>query len=338
MYGSDHCPVYIDLHDSITQEDGTILHLRDLLDPPNRPPSTAPMYPTDPPRLALEPPRFATKFYDEFSGRQKTLKSFFSGTTNGTKKSVPSESPDHETPPPVAEPNETKPAIKPASPPPPPVTTPFGIARAAFNSIESQPGPSRYSHIDMIKEKDEPRPPVKKRKSGQAKLSSFFNPPPSKDKSRSISPDRVAPQPSQSSTNGTHHFPSTSLHASTNGTLPSLSPSLDPDEDALIAQAIAEADEVQATQRAEKNAQAAPIWANVFAKKLPPLCNVHHKPCKDYSERDSERSISSAAYFAQSSRSPDRTRARGSGFVLCRSCGATWEEVLIQTQTGWSGI
>ena len=61
-------------------------------------------------------------------------------------------------------------------------------------------------------------------------------------------------------------------------------PPADPEEEALIAQAIAEADEEKASKRAETNAQAAPIWANVFAKKLPPLCSVHQKPCKDFSE------------------------------------------------------
>jgi AP endonuclease-2 len=55
------------------------------------------------------------------------------------------------------------------------------------------------------------------------------------------------------------------------------------DEDALIAQAIAEADEEKASKRAKTNADAAPVWSNLFAKKLPPLCTVHQKPCKDFS-------------------------------------------------------
>ena len=67
VYGSDHCPVYLDLHDSIETPTGT-LQLRDMLNPSNRTPSTAPLYPCDPPRTAPEPPRFATKFLEEFSG------------------------------------------------------------------------------------------------------------------------------------------------------------------------------------------------------------------------------------------------------------------------------
>ncbi|KAL1412735.1 Class II abasic (AP) endonuclease [Vanrija albida] len=46
VHGSDHCPVYIDLHDSI-ELDGQTIYLRDLLNPKDRPPSTAPVYPSD---------------------------------------------------------------------------------------------------------------------------------------------------------------------------------------------------------------------------------------------------------------------------------------------------
>lgn len=65
--GSDHCPVYIDLHDEITTHDGTKLTLRDAM------------------KLSVDggddttrdAPRLASKYWDEYSGKQKLLSNFF---------------------------------------------------------------------------------------------------------------------------------------------------------------------------------------------------------------------------------------------------------------------
>ncbi|KAG8769008.1 Class II abasic (AP) endonuclease [Ceratobasidium sp. 428] len=65
--GSDHCPVFIDLHDEITLPDGQILHLVDKISPPS-----------DETGRRKDPPPISTKFWEEFSGRQKLLSSFFS--------------------------------------------------------------------------------------------------------------------------------------------------------------------------------------------------------------------------------------------------------------------
>ena len=60
--GSDHCPVFVDLHEQITTSDGSVLQLRDLLGAGN--PDSA-------------PPRLATRFWDECSGKQTQLHKFF---------------------------------------------------------------------------------------------------------------------------------------------------------------------------------------------------------------------------------------------------------------------
>jgi AP endonuclease-2 len=56
------------------------------------------------------------------------------------------------------------------------------------------------------------------------------------------------------------------------------------EEEALIRQAIDDAEKEKEEKRAAKRAEAAPVWSNLFAKKLPPLCTVHQKPCRDFSE------------------------------------------------------
>ncbi|SPO35256.1 related to APN2 - AP endonuclease, exonuclease III homolog [Pseudozyma flocculosa] len=61
IYGSDHCPIYLDMHDS-REIDGRTVYLKDLMHGGSSRP----------------PPPLAACFYDEFSGKQRKLASFFS--------------------------------------------------------------------------------------------------------------------------------------------------------------------------------------------------------------------------------------------------------------------
>jgi len=321
VFGSDHCPVYIDLHDSITTETGEVLYIKDQLNPPNRPPSTAPLYPTDPPRTAPEPPRFATKFLDEFSGKQQTLKSFFGG---GRKKSesvvssspTPTASeagPTGSTKPPATDKEEViaERAPEGLSAPVDSVATPFGLARAAFDSIDTSPSAStnaqasssrprsrsKSTTIDLTadepiptqstdrttpitrptKGKAQPKKPTKSPNPSQTKLSTFFQPP-AKAKRKSPPSPEIILQPRKR----TSPLPEVDPDPLVDTDIPELGP--DPVEEAAIAQAVAEADQERSEQRAVQKAKAAPVWNELFAKKLPPLCTVHQKPCKDFSK------------------------------------------------------
>lgn len=348
VYGSDHCPVYVDLHESIVTPEGGILYLRDMLNPKDRPPSTSPVYPNDVKREAPEPPRFATKFMDEFSGRQTSLKSFFGGgskrarektneasftTSVGASASASSApTPTASEPSLVAQNIASIPAAsesarsKVVSPPQAleeSASTPFSLARAAFSSLDNPvPVPSRelYSKgskgtpveatssfkqekssakpIDMtlddepilISSKSKNRPVPKptrfssgsKSASSQAKLSSFFSQPHTEGKRKSPPPlSSALPTSKRPSLEPLPQSNNDLLVASPSGTTAEdESQGMTEKENQLISQAIAEAD----ADRAEKNAKAAPQWSTLFAKKLPPLCTVHHKPCKDFSE------------------------------------------------------
>nr|XP_019044186.1 exodeoxyribonuclease III [Kwoniella bestiolae CBS 10118]OCF23116.1 exodeoxyribonuclease III [Kwoniella bestiolae CBS 10118] len=365
VYGSDHCPVYIDLHETINHPEKGKLHLKDMLNPPDRPLSRAPVYPNDVPRAAPEPPRFATKYFDEFSGRQTTLKNFFGGGGSRKKDDIPKPSPSPT--PPVASRSTATPApteitaedsqpvitlsngvAEPSIGPDESIATPFSLARAAFDSIDtpSQPqaGPSvskpsqeplstthsnkpplhtqRQSSldnaIDMTFDEDDisftstnaaagsskVKPPssikTKSSKStnsksstttgSQTKLSSFFSQPPSSAKRKpSSSPVNVQPRtksarPSISSISPSR---SSSIFLQTHPTAveppieePSEHVGWTEQEDELINQAIQDAER----DRKAKNDSAKPVWGELFAKKLPPLCTVHGKPCKDFCE------------------------------------------------------
>lgn len=127
VYGSDHCPVYIDLHESI-ERDGETIYIRDLLNPVDRPPSTGTVFPWDEPRSAPQPPRFATKFMEEFSTKQRTLKSLWANTKPKVK-TVQKKAEETR--------DELEP-LKEKTPPQEPSTT-MGIARAAFEVLDAPP-------------------------------------------------------------------------------------------------------------------------------------------------------------------------------------------------------
>ena len=330
VYGSDHCPVYIDLHECAEIPGKGMLQLRDMLNPPDRQPSTAPLYPVDPPRTALEPPRFATKFFEEFSGRQTSLKSFFGSQSRPIRKPSmsaslvslsptpgPAESP-------VPEEEQSLPAMPTFTPSAPAVdeslSAPFSLARAAFDSIDTLPPKESGSPQNAQKgqngesitsrkpgqaasaihttadegfssREDSPKASLAKQTptngqskkksakappSGQTKLFSFFAQPPSKAKCESPSPTPPPPK-SQSSSPASTRRPGIL-------TPPARSKKTE-EEDQIIAHAIAESDAETASKRAATNAEAAPIWSSLLAKKLPPFCAVHQKPCRDYSQR-----------------------------------------------------
>lgn len=80
--GSDHCPVYLDLHDEITDEDGPRRTLREAMRVPFTPAQTENTQ-TETRQDSL--PRLAASHWDEYSGKQKLLSSFFGKGSAGKK-------------------------------------------------------------------------------------------------------------------------------------------------------------------------------------------------------------------------------------------------------------
>jgi AP endonuclease-2 len=120
--------------------------------------------------------------------------------------------------------------------------------------------------------------PAKASVGSQTKLSNFFQQPPNKAKRKASATPEAPVQVKRSISSPLLDKEDSHL----DWDIPCQEP--DPGEEALIAQAVAEADADREERRAEQKAKVTPKWNELFAKKLPPLCTVHQKPCKDFSE------------------------------------------------------
>ncbi|GAA6023706.1 hypothetical protein JCM11491_005280 [Sporobolomyces phaffii] len=258
VVGSDHCPVYLDLHDSVEIPGRGTVHLWDELNAGRKPGDDLP-----------EPPAFATKFYNEFSGKQKLLSSFF-GRGAPSAATGPSPSPQ---------------LVASTSKPISSDTTPHDTATISNDSkVETA---SKKSEKGKGKEVEREKPVEKKK--GQQSLSSFFRPPPApeppaKKRKKSSTPSAT---PSQKKKKTTPPPPPSQPQPR-----PSPSPTtsqLDerPDDDDIIIvdddgapPSPARHDSDTAEAVAQVNARAASVWQNVFAPKAVPLCTDHNEPTK----------------------------------------------------------
>ena len=175
LKGSDHCPIYIDLHDEITTDAGERLSLRDMLS-------------TDGNKAG--PPRLAARWWDEYSGKQTLLSTFFAKgkevtTTDNSLFVSVSPTPDTESFTVVHHDHIQPPSDLPPSTHPPmrPEESTFTSAIQSFtlspnlqpNLISpSQAKPSSSSAKRNATTDIEHKKAPKKLKGKQSKLSSFF--------------------------------------------------------------------------------------------------------------------------------------------------------------------
>lgn len=246
IMGSDHCPVYVDLHEEITQADGTKLRLKDLMNAGQRVPLPASLQSLkDENRSAPEPPPSATKFWDEFSGKQKSLKDFFGKPKAAKQPSAPKEVVVHNA--------KSKIEAAPIEPSPEPSTS---------SRSQSGPPPGASGVADAFAALEQAgraqSKPAKaksaKQHAEQPKVSTFFRPP------------RTATPPSPSD-------------CGSDVEILQSPPSTERDE--MIARALAESEAQDIGS--SNNAQAVNTWSSIFAKKVPPKCVVHGQPCKLFS-------------------------------------------------------
>lgn len=276
--GSDHCPVFVDLHEEITTDTGERLVLRERVH-------------MDVDAAKREPPRLAAKHWSEFQGKQTLMSSFFTKRVAETS------------PPPTVPPNglstlATAFGALETQPPPLPVEEPPASNASQPLSASSQPdiefsvppspSPATVSptasqaSLKPSQESRESRKRTrtdtstsgtakqKKLKAGQTKLSSFFSKPPS-----TTSTPTAAPTKAPSS--GWCPSPEIIDLCEDSEEMPSSLPTITSD-----IRLPAENDTSPSSQGkgSEKNGKTS--WSALFKPVPTPLCNVHQEPAKEF--------------------------------------------------------
>ena len=271
--GSDHCPIYVDLHEEI-EVDGRKLNLREQ------------MLGSDPPK---QPPRIATRYWDEYSGKQTMLSSFF-----GKKGSQPpaTQKPDmvtkassvlsldldieiEELPPP-----SSSQATRTSSPPPETDTQPTRSLKrkeASSHSASQTPRPSSVATRLTKKQKVGT-------KSGQTKLSSFFAAPsnksgagskPSQPPSEIVQLDLDDPSPPLTQQSST-------FSQSDDAEQPESDYQLDSPLDFSSQTTQTSLSNRSASSSQSKSSKStAASWSTIMAPLVAPLCTVHREPAKE---------------------------------------------------------
>ncbi|KAI0675973.1 DNase I-like protein [Trametes maxima] len=273
LKGSDHCPVYVDLRDEITLDTGERLKLRDAMKQTSR---------------ERQPPRIAAKFWDEFSGKQTVLSSFF-GKRTASKDVIDDVHAASQTPLASQEPTNsshgvTSQALTDAALPAAPLPLP-SASEAPRKFRPAQPA----SVTNKRRPTENPAKSSKKQKvvKGQASIATFFSKPLA---SKSPAPkangiieiedegDDVSTPASSSS-----HRPASALSQAEQDQL---------DADYRLACELAKADAPaddepspspsSSASGASSSQQKKSAWSDLFARVPPPNCTVHGEPAKLY--------------------------------------------------------
>lgn len=265
--GSDHCPVYLDLHDEIVDADGRVVRLQDVLGSKHGSISDK------------ETPRLASKFWDEYSGKQMLLENFFGKTnTSSTITSLSlSPPPVHvnkhpESKVPVPEEAKafhdfsnsgsilsiqiTSPPPSTPTPPPPSTSTPQSTLSSTAKRKLTAETLNRSTSSKKQKQKKEPE-----KKAGQTKLSTFFN----KPKNPSPSPNSPANNAQTADIPGNTEV---DLEADYNLAV-------------LLSSQESGSSKHSETDTAD-TADAKQAWSNILAPVQPPKCLMHGEPAKEF--------------------------------------------------------
>jgi AP endonuclease-2 len=161
LMGSDHCPIYVDLHDEITLASGETLKLRDAL----------PMIDPSP-----DPPRLAAMYWDEYS-KQTLLPTFFRKRSSVTLPPDPVASTHPDSPPPSdSQVSDTPTQPNSSEDPSPSLCSP--PSSQSVRTLHPTPGPSSMPMSKSLNKgkSDAAKLPrgqlTRKKKSGRSKLSS----------------------------------------------------------------------------------------------------------------------------------------------------------------------
>ncbi|CCM01835.1 uncharacterized protein FIBRA_03903 [Fibroporia radiculosa] len=262
LKGSDHCPIFVDLHDEITLESGELIKLSDAMKQ----------------KEGMQAPRLSAKFWEEFSGKQTMLSTFF-GKRNSSQLQTFDETTAN-----FSVPLPRSPQFSSSSVP----LTDEGMSISTSNSNASTETIRNSKPLRLIASAPLKRKPseksftsgsTKKRKAeaGQSKIASFFSKP---TISKSQPKEVIVLDEADS-------FPDAVPSCSPPSTFPSSDHQLDADyrlacelsatQVDLITQSEASQPNASTSQNTSKNA-----WSDLFAPLQPPRCVTHGEPAKLY--------------------------------------------------------
>lgn len=281
----------MDLHETIVNDKGETLHLKDLVNPPRE----NAVVDSDGDQRP-DPPKFATRYWDEFSGKQRSLKDFFGG---GPKQKAPQRAN-----------SKTQKAKKDDIPPSAPAIDKVDVDASeslAFpkaegtdsaaepiidltNSTDNSPvKPKRKTSSSTVSKsldtgKKRLKQPQQRTESvaSQSSLATFFRPPAPAVSSKTTKP-----------ASGASVTPTRPDSAGPNASRSPLPTTPDQDSDYLFAKALASAEEYTEGDAEDDGdvsldqSQAVASWSSIFAKKVPPRCKVHNLPCKPFGQYSS---------------------------------------------------
>ncbi|KAG8971002.1 Class II abasic (AP) endonuclease [Tulasnella sp. 425] len=293
ILGSDHCPVYIDLHDEIVLPSGETRTLKSMMGMDSQVPR--------------DPPRICAKFWDEFSGKQTLVSAFFtrkkedinmvngggSKTNLRLPPAVVADSGIGETP--ATEPDIAEPSLS-----------------LSQKSSQKALGKRKQTPLDEpTVTKPTKKPPVKEKPSkkakiteGQTKLSSFFaqasqvsktlstasSSHQGKSRSKSNSAAPTPPDTNASSTPAVMEIidvdsdletdPASSSQALVGGS--QLSEVEQLEADLAFARSLAEEDAALVNHSPGKRKGDPSAWKSLLAPLEAPLCTVHKEPSKRF--------------------------------------------------------
>ncbi|TEB36838.1 DNase I-like protein [Coprinellus micaceus] len=276
--GSDHCPVFVDFHDKITNPDGSVTKLRDAL-------GMGPRDEVEEPK-ERDPPRLCARFWDEFSGKQTSLAQFFGGgkgkvsssTALSSTPTPPSTVTSTPTPTPAsATSTPTESHVTMAQSDPPSITTPNTVlASTTAAKRKFVPEPANSTKKAKVKEK--------KSKAGQPSIASFFAKP---SASASTSKSKQAGEPS--SPQG-HSNSAVDREMDVDGhdrededhkLALQLSQEYSPQFNLSSSQSSV-ASSSNGSGDGKRKDKAKDAWTSLLAPTQPPTCRVHNEPAKEY--------------------------------------------------------
>lgn len=247
LKGSDHCPIYIDLHDEITTESGETLRLRDAMQQGS---------------AARELPRIAAKYWNEF--KQSQLSAFFGKKGEVAKAKVGVS--------PVAisgskaatsgKPPKDDAGIETQKKPPTTATPTTAKKRASSNSLNISSSSNKKAKKD----------------SGAGTISSFFQ------KTKPVAaPSRTA----SSSVDPIAIEVDSDAEQSKSVITTSVDDAEQLDADYRLACELAELEEAAESSPTPptgtpSSSQSKAAWATLFAPAQPPKCTVHGEPAKKF--------------------------------------------------------